>query len=685
MHKPGISGTLICRHGGAKQTLHFTDEGSTLNERVTGRHDEGQVTVTPSLEERNGGWRFTLRVSSDADITVERAEFSTNLIATAGDRVMLNGYQSWSSTKEYTKSDFMRGPVKLLRPITGKFFLERYGDYTFQPYPIAPGKAHGCSWCWARTPNGAHGEIDAAPVRFAGSLDERSGFTFFHAAIRRKKMTVEKDVEGLAFRGTYNAFDIFFANGAEDDVMNRWFAALSEVSGIRRRPALPATGWTSWYNYYQNISEDIILGNLDAMRAKNIPLDVFQIDDGYQTAVGDWLSIRETFPHGMKFVADRIREAGFTPGIWLAPFAAEKKSALFRDHPDWFIKDGNGAAYETGSNWSSFYSMDIYNEDARTYVRRVFTTVLDEWGFGLVKLDFLYGACVRPMRGKTRGEIMCDAMDFLRECVGDKMILGCGVPLWPAFGKAEYCRIGTDIDLQWHNELYGKLINREFPSTKWALLNSVARHHLDGRAFVNDPDVFLLRHANTTLTPAQRRTVYYVNMIFGNLLFTSDDIRAYTDAELTTYLAGFPFREKKIRSWAMTDGILRARFEIDGREYWFAANFTRMPRKLTLPDEDSWFRSRQPEMEAALGRNGKTGQPEKTRTAKKAKAPADARFGGVRENAGGDRRTVLRGGDRIILNPFASECFLRLPAGEATATQETEHRYTALFPERARQ
>ncbi|EKC48560.1 hypothetical protein OBE_15116, partial [human gut metagenome] len=39
---------------------------------------------------------------------------------------------------------------------------------------------------------------------------------------------------------------------------------------------------------------------------------------------------------------------------------------------------------------------------------------------------------------------MCEAMDFLRECVGEKMILGCGVPLMPAFGKVDYCRIGAD-------------------------------------------------------------------------------------------------------------------------------------------------------------------------------------------------------------------------------------------------
>jgi alpha-galactosidase len=54
---------------------------------------------------------------------------------------------------------------------------------------------------------------------------------------------------------------------------------------------------------------------------------------------------------------------------------------------------------------------------------------LNEWGYHMVKLDFLYSVCLIPTKTKTRGQIMTEAMKFLRECVGDKLILGCGVPL----------------------------------------------------------------------------------------------------------------------------------------------------------------------------------------------------------------------------------------------------------------
>ena len=223
------------------------------------------------------------------------------------------------------------------------------------------------------------------------------------------------------------------------------------------------TGYTTWYKYYGNVDERVVRRDLASIKALDVPFDCFQIDDGYQAAIGDWLCTdTKKFPSGMKSIADDIHAGGMIAGLWLAPFAATKKSKLFKEHTDWFIKDKNGKPYKTGHNWGGFYSLDIYNAGARQYLKDVFHTVLNDWGFDLVKLDFLYGACVLPMHNKSRGEIMCDAMDLLRECCGDKLILGCGVPMMPAFGKVDYCRIGSDISLKWQQR---KDVIREEVST----------------------------------------------------------------------------------------------------------------------------------------------------------------------------------------------------------------------------
>lgn len=300
--------------------------------------------------------------------------------------------------------------------------------------------------------------------------------------------------------------------------------------GVKCRENKRRTGYITWYNYYGNINEKVVLRDLNSISRLDTKIDCFQIDDGYQNAIGDWLDTDEKkFPNGMKSIADSIHKNGMLAGLWLAPFAGTKSSKLYKEHKDWFIQDKNGKPYKTGHNWGGFYSLDIYNPDVRAYLKKVFDVVLNDWGYDLVKLDFLYGACVLPMHNKSRGEIMCDAMDLLRACCGDKLILGCGVPLMPAFGKVDYCRIGSDISLDWKPR---KHAIREEVSTTHAVCNTIFRRHLNGRAWMNDPDVFLLRDKNVKTDFEQRKLLAKINSVFGNQLFISDNIDEYNHTQL---------------------------------------------------------------------------------------------------------------------------------------------------------
>jgi alpha-galactosidase len=142
----------------------------------------------------------------------------------------------------------------------------------------------------------------------------------------------------------------------------------------------------------------------------------------------------------MKFIAESIKDKGYKSGLWLAPFACEKRSRLYNEHSSWLLRDTNGRPVRAGFNpgWSgTFYALDFYNQEVRGYLKKVFHNVLMEWGFDMVKLDFLYAVALIPRKDKTRGQIMHEAMEFLREIIGDKIILGCGVPLGSSFGLVD--------------------------------------------------------------------------------------------------------------------------------------------------------------------------------------------------------------------------------------------------------
>ncbi|MEE1757743.1 alpha-galactosidase, partial [Streptomyces sp. SP18BB07] len=70
-------------------------------------------------------------------------------------------------------------------------------------------------------------------------------------------------------------------------------AGLGEsAAGLGLAAPRPApTVWCSWYEYFTSVTEDDIHENLRAIDTLDLPIDVVQIDDGYQSALGDWLTL----------------------------------------------------------------------------------------------------------------------------------------------------------------------------------------------------------------------------------------------------------------------------------------------------------------------------------------------------------------------------------------------------------
>ncbi|MBR3629218.1 MAG: alpha-galactosidase, partial [Oscillospiraceae bacterium] len=503
--------------------------------------------LTLEIGQTEDGLRVGLHTDRDIVIRYVRAVYDCSY--SPSEVIFLNGYQTWTDSTEHTIRDRMHGLNRIPRQLIQKYHFTQYGDYGFVDYPDKPGMLHGFSYGYIR---------QHTNYRFFGSLDENNGFTVFRTDTNTGTLTAERDCAGLHVHGDYLLLHLIFLEGREKTVFDGYFDRL----GIRlREEAKPLYGYTSWYRHYQNISEEILLADLAGMQEQPYPVDVFQIDDGYQTAVGDWLSVNpEKFPNGMAGIASAIREAGFLPGIWLAPFAAEEQSELFQTHPDWFVQDEYGSPVSGGSNWSGFYALDICNEEVRSYLREVIRTITQDWGYRLLKLDFLYAACIQPRPGKTRGRLMAEAMDFLRECAGDAFLLGCGVPLASAFGKVDYCRIGCDVCLDWDDKPHMRLTHRERVSTRNAVLNAAFRRQLNGRAFLNDPDVFLLRSEGTSMTAVQRTCLAEVCALTGSVLFTSDNPTSYGEGQKSVLSRMMKLKNAEVLSVDYRSNLLRVTF-----------------------------------------------------------------------------------------------------------------------------
>lgn len=520
-------------------------------------------------------------LTAKTELTLKRIDFIFEHEFKDGDNFFSNGYQSWSTSREYTKSGKMTDitPIAFAKPLKNLAGIS--ADCRFVDMPKKAGEFYSHAYTYIR--NGDE-------MLLLGSLSEKQGFTVFYADMNNNTVTVSKDIDGvkLAYGESYDLCDIFVTRGTYDEVFDAYFKAM----GLKKPRIEHMSGYTSWYNYFQKIDENIILRDLNSLDCVKDSVSIFQIDDGYETFVGDWMDLNsEKFPHGMGYIAQKIHDKGYMAGIWLAPFNVQIRSKTFKEHPDWVIRDEKNRPVLGCVGWGGAFTLDIYNKDARNYIRSFFTKVLDEWGYDMVKLDFLYSQCMYPRNNKTRGTIMVEAMEFLRECCGDKLILGCGVPLGAAFGYVDACRIGCDVDLKYTGKFYNALgVNNEIPSAKNSINNAVFRRHLDGRAFCSDPDVFFLRYSNLTFDIPQKILLAGINHIFGNVLFVSDNAAEYKPEDIELIKKAFAKSDFEIISAERkTENKVVIKYKKDGNEgtlyFDFNTGFSNMAEILGVNED----------------------------------------------------------------------------------------------------
>lgn len=265
-----------------------------------------------------------------------------------------------------------------------------------------------------------------------------------------------------------------------------WADAVVAERGGLDLPPPPAVGWTTWYQYYEEVSEDDVRDNLAAARAlgpDHAPVGLLQVDDGWEPRWGDWTA-NERFPSGMSTLAADVRAAGMQPGLWLAPFYVSKASDTWIAHPDWFLRDAQGGELEYAGN----AALDVTHPAAAAWLRGEIRRLVDE-GWDYLKLDFLYAGAqeavrVRPMTGVQAYRV---GTELLREAAGpDTFVLACGAPFLPSVGFADAYRTGPDIAFTLDPDPRRAFLRNQVRST-------AARGFTNGRFWWIDADALLVR------------------------------------------------------------------------------------------------------------------------------------------------------------------------------------------------
>lgn len=328
---------------------------------------------------------------------------------------------------------------------------------------------------------------------------------------------------------------LFDGEGVEE-TLRRWSRRVAAASPLPPRLPPRITGWCSWYNLYAAIDEASIREHLHAARdfrdRHGVPLDVLQIDDGFTPEMGDWLDVKPQFPRGMAPLLAEAAEAGFRPGLWIAPFLVGNRSRLFAEHPDWVVGDrlAGGplvamrfyAEFRWHKRSEEYHVLDVTHPDAAAYIAQVFRTWTHDWGARYLKADFLlHGAEYGPDRavwhepGLSRIAVWRRMMTLLRESVGEEvLVLGSGCPLWAGVGLVDAVRVARDVGVTWHGDYSADSLLRDLR----------ARNHGHGVLWQADPDCVLLRDRFHELTDEQVELLARFAADAGGVLMTSDHL-----------------------------------------------------------------------------------------------------------------------------------------------------------------
>jgi alpha-galactosidase len=430
-----------------------------------------------------------------------------------------HGWQSWSLTA-------WLDPKRPVRPIFPKIIRPQADDPRY-----AEAAHHGGAW--------------------VGAVRSADGQVLLLGALGLDGRVELRDTRLHGF----GAAEWFAALGTEAEVFARYAELLGETFGRGRGGEQIPTVWCSWYGLYTGISEANLLNTLEELG--DLPFDVFQIDDGWQKAIGDWTE-NEKFPSGLGALTEKIHATGRKAGLWLAPLLVDERSELFRQQPDWLLRDENGAPVKACINWGGQqYALDTSHPSALVWLADLMKQVR-AWGFDYAKLDFLYaGALPGKRRNNESGEqAYRNALSVMREALGDAYLLTCGAPIVPSLGLCDAIRVGPDVASYWENALDSTYLdNFTTPGTRNAIRTSFHRLWFSPLAHV-DPDVAYFRSEVMQMDENQRGQLQKLAQITG--FKATSDLPKWLNAEEREQLRVFWRDTPKVERVNETD------FRLDG-------------------------------------------------------------------------------------------------------------------------
>ena len=200
----------------------------------------------------------------------------------------------------------------------------------------------------------------------------------------------------------------------------------------RKRPVLI----NNWEATYFDFTAEKLLGI--AAQAKELGVDLFVLDDGWfsdrrtdDAGLGDWYANETILPGGLEYLGKQLNGMGLQFGLWIEPEMVNEKSALYREHPEWALRDPNRLPMIARNQ----LVLDMGRKDVQDYLFTAIDKLLSTAPISYLKWDFnrpvanFYSNALPPERqGETAHRFVLGTyalLERLAETHPQVMIEGC--------------------------------------------------------------------------------------------------------------------------------------------------------------------------------------------------------------------------------------------------------------------
>lgn len=368
----------------------------------------------------------------------------------------------------------------------------------------------------------------------------------------------------------------FFADTAEQAITD--FLELMKKHRNLPEPRRTPFVASSWHYYGLGVSEETVEKELEAIKRRKIPVDVYQIDGGWAHKMGDWDADKQRFPHGMKYIADKIRSAGLRPGLWFGSFQAARNSKIMQEHPEWVLyrADGNPVVMNCSQRC---YVLDISQKAVRDHIAETFRKYVREYGFAYIKNDFTRRVFLHPdaVPANPRWNFLDmwrEGTLTIREAIGkEAYFLNCGGHPSAGIGVVDSLKGGHDSFACWQLPYdTTKDILESYASRFWETLlfhpcSTALNFRLSGKLWENVPLGYGVLRLGL-FSDIECRTVAAAAFTTGGLVQTGDPLSDLPEDRLLLQSKVVPSIDKgsmRLNLWDKENSVLFFRKDLDGK------------------------------------------------------------------------------------------------------------------------